>query len=261
MMENPELQMKVQDWLRQEGYPLEMRTARVFRQRRWFLHHARRYKDQTLGREREIDLLAFYDDKEKDPLSRIHGHLVVECKWTADKPWILFTSEQQALTPIGHFHSTPMTDTAARAVEQLESQDVSTFPLFDGLEEGYAIVQAFSNGEAEDEAFAAAGAVIRAADFFARDMSASTTHPIVYVPIIVLDGELFRCSLTESGDVSVTPSDFGCLVQHAAENPKIGTTCVHVIRESVLGMFIDRTETTFNSLRAVLRNRRNQAKG
>ena len=72
-MADPELLKRVEDWLRDQGYPLEMRTARVFRRRGWFLHHSRRYKDPTLGKEREIDVLAFYDDRETDPTLRIHG--------------------------------------------------------------------------------------------------------------------------------------------------------------------------------------------
>lgn len=248
-MEKSELQKSVEDWLREQGYPLEMRTARAFGRRGWFLHHSRRYTDPILGKEREIDVLAFYDDhREIDGKSQIHGHFVIECKWTTKKPWVLFASQQEALTPIGHFMSTPMTASAARIVKPLESKDVSSFPLFAGLEEGYAIVQAFSKDAAIDAAHAGVHAVISAADFFARQMSEVSGHGIVFVPTLVLDGELFRCRLSEGGDVSVQPVDIACLLYHSAGNPR--STCVHVIRESSLETFIDRAERTFDALRA-----------
>lgn len=94
-MVDPDLQTKVEDWLREQGYPLELRTARTLRRQGWHLHHSRRYKDPILGKEREIDLLAFYDDRGADPAPRIHGHFVIECKWTPKKPWVLFTAEHR----------------------------------------------------------------------------------------------------------------------------------------------------------------------
>lgn len=212
-----DLQLKVEKWLKEQGYPLEMRTAQVFHRRGWFLHHSRRYKDPTAGKEREIDLLAFNDDQANT--SQFHGHFVIECKWTPKKPWVLFTAAQPSLNPIGHFLSTAMTRTAARAVECLVSKDVSGFPLFSGHEEGYAIVQALSRSRAVDAAYSAIQAAVSAADFFACHMSESAEHAIVYVPTLILDGELFQCSLSEDGDMSVRELDMGLLIHHTSSSP------------------------------------------
>jgi hypothetical protein len=249
-----DLQAKVEGWLREQGYPLEMRTALAFHRRGWFFHHSRRYRDPILDKEREIDLLAFNDDPATD--ERIHGHFVIECKWTPKKPWVLFTSLRQSLTDIGYFRSTPMTTAAASVVEGLVSKDVSRFPLFTGVEEGYAIVQAFRDAQAVDAAYSAVQAAVNAADFFARDMSESGKHSIVYVPTVVLDGQLFRCALQENGDVSVKPIEMGFLVYHTASDNR----CVHIVRESALEKFIDRAEETFKSLRKSLKEKRAEAK-
>jgi hypothetical protein len=244
-----ELQAKVEAWLKDQGYPLEMRTARAFQARGWFLHQSRRYRDPSLGKEREIDLLAFNDDPATS--SRINGHFVIECKWTPQKPWVLFTATLQSLTSIGHFLSTPMTSTAAAAVRELDIDDISGFPLFSGIVEHYAIVQAFSRDAAIDAAYSAVHAAVTAADFFANWMSKSTQHSILYLPTVVLDGELFQCSLGEDGEASVRPLDMGCIIHHTADDNRL----VHVVRESALDKFIDRAEATFKSLRIAVKRK------
>lgn len=145
-----------------------------------------------------------------------------------------------------------MTTAADRAMEGLVSETVSEFPLFSGLEESYGIVQAFSRDAAIDAAYSAVHAAVSAADFFASDMSETTKYSIVYVPTVVLDGELFRCSLTEDGDVSVRQIDMGWLLHRTAND----TRCVHIVCESALDKFIDRAEETFKCLRIVLNKKR-----
>lgn len=240
-----DLQTRVEQWLREQGYPLEMRVARGFQRRGWFLHQSRRYKDPILGKEREIDLLAFYDDPDK----RIHGHFVVECKWTPGKPWVLFAASPQTLTSIGYFRSTPMTIGAEAATESVYAEDVQGFPLFFGIEEGYGLVQAFSKDAAIDAAYSAVQTAVNAANFFASDLEG---HSIAYVPTVILDGALFRCSLAENGDVSVRQIDIGCVVHQSPDFSR----CVHIVRESALDEFIDRSEATFKSLRTILKDRR-----
>jgi len=243
-MTNPTLQTKLEDWLREQGYPLEMRAARTFQKRGWFLHHSRRYKDPNLSKEREIDLLAFNDD----PTKRVHGHFVIECKWSPQKPWVLFMATQQSLNPAGHFNSTPSTASITKEIQSLKSEDVSAFPLFAGIQEGYALVQAFSKDAAIDAAYSAVQGAIAAADYFARDMSETTSHRIIYVPTVLLDGDLFRCSLSENGDVTVQPLEIGVLLYNTADYSR----CVHIVRESALEKFIDNAEMTFKLLRSIL---------
>jgi hypothetical protein len=188
-MANSDLQENLEEWLRTQGYPLEMRTAQRFHQRGWGFHHSRHYRDPVLGKEREIDLIAFYDDPAIGP--QIHGHFVIECKWTPKKPWVLFTSTRPSLTPLGHFRATPMTKTAVTAVKALTSENVGKFSLYSGFEEGYGIVQAFSRDGAVDAAFSAVYEAINAADYFAQSMSEKTKHPFFMYPRLLLTAICF----------------------------------------------------------------------
>jgi hypothetical protein len=247
-MEKSELQENLEKWLRTQGYPLEMRTAQRLHQRGWTFHHSRHYKDPMSGKEREIDLLAFYDDPARS--SRIHGHFVIECKWTPKKPWVLFTSALPSLTPLGHFRATPMTQTAVNAVDRVSSQGVEKFSLYFGFEEGYGIVQAFTKDAAVDAAFSAVHAVVSAADYFAQSMSEKTKHSIIYVPTVIIDGSLFSCCLNGDGEVSIRELDIGFMIYKSATTSL--SRCIYIVRDSALTKFIDRAEATFKSLRKTL---------
>jgi hypothetical protein len=207
--------------------------------------------DPTSGKEREIDVLAFFDDPEK--VRPIHGRLVIECKWTPKKPWILFSSEQQSLTPMGHLMSTPMTDTAIGTLRGLAPIDVSKLPLFSDIREGYALVQAFNRESATDAAYAAVQGAVGAAEFFAKDMSAANGHDHLFIPTVVLDGEFFRCGLAPNGEVLLHPTEMETLFYMPA-NERRDSACVHIVKESALDKFIDLSEATFSALRALLKN-------
>ena len=251
-MSEADCQAAVEKWLEKQGYPLEMRTSRTFQRRGWFLHQSRIYKDPTLGKDREIDVLSFNDD----PNKKLHGHFVIECKWSPDKPWVLFVTANQTLTSLGHFRSTPMTSRACEVTAPILEADIPWFPLFSGIEEGYSVVQAFGRETPADAAYSAVQSAVGAANFFAVDMDKdSSDHSIVYVPTIVLAGPLFRCSLSDKGDVSVLPINIGCVLHRTIDF----NACVHIVRESALDEFIDRAEATFKSLRTILSARSDRA--
>lgn len=245
-------QESVEAWLKKQGYPLEMRTARAFSRRGWFLHHSRRYRDNVSGKDREIDLLAFCDDP--SPKNGIHGHFVIECKWSQKKPWVLFTSEQQSLNSIGHVLSTAMTSEMVSDALLLDNAEIVRLPMFSDIREGYGIVQAFAKDQAIDAAHTAVVTVSNAANFFAKDMSGQG-HSIFFIPTVVFEGELFSCSLDGDANVVVKPLEIGVLLHTSTddEGSNRGRSLVHIVRESALEMFIDRAEATFERIRRFLR--------
>ncbi|HYO72424.1 MAG TPA: hypothetical protein VEU33_40775 [Archangium sp.] len=88
-----ELEEKVKDWLLKEGYPLEFKTGALFEKHGFLAKHGIYARATDDAPPREIDVLASitHDIGDKDFL-RIE--YIVECKWTRDKPWIVFSSER-----------------------------------------------------------------------------------------------------------------------------------------------------------------------
>ncbi len=227
-----------------------MRTAQFFLRHGWLLHHSRRYSDPNTGKEREIDLLAFNDDPAST--SQFHGRLVIECKWTPKKPWVLFTSATRSMTPFGYFRSSAMNGSAAKTLDSLLAKGLlstdlpSGFPLFSAYEESYSIVQALRKSNAIDAAYSAVESAVGAADFFA---GRSVEHSFIYIPTVIIDGELYQCTLNEKGDILVHEVDIGLLIHHRSDSPR----CVYIVRESALEKLVDFADTTLNSIRVALK--------
>lgn len=85
------LSKKVHEWLEKEGYPLEFRTASAFERSGFHVSQGHYVQDEKSDEAREIDVLA-------DMMVRLgeYGvfrvYQVIECKWSKDKPWVVFTS-------------------------------------------------------------------------------------------------------------------------------------------------------------------------
>src|SRR4051794_35033755 len=86
---NP-LATKVDEWLRHEGYPLEYITAATFHQMGFGIWQGVYVRSSSDENPREIDVIGLYDSSDEDVLLRVE--YVIECKWSRDKPWVVFTS-------------------------------------------------------------------------------------------------------------------------------------------------------------------------
>ena len=86
------LDEKVKRWVEKEGYPLEFSTAHKFKKRRFSVEQSYFAKDEN-GKAREVDVLATANVPIGRSFLRIKH--VVECKWSKDKPWVLFKDEKR----------------------------------------------------------------------------------------------------------------------------------------------------------------------
>ncbi len=80
---------KVINWIEEQGYPLEMRVASLFRQHEKFdVRQGWHYADIQTVTSREIDVAV----TGSEPYGYFAVHFAIECKASA-KPWVLFTSK------------------------------------------------------------------------------------------------------------------------------------------------------------------------
>ena len=86
MMEN-DLKNKVTAWIETQGYPLEMRVASALREVGFDVSQGEYYDDPETQTAREIDVVAV----KGDDYGLLEVSIVVECKKSADKPWVLLS--------------------------------------------------------------------------------------------------------------------------------------------------------------------------
>src|SRR5258708_2022098 len=101
MSQQPEnsLEKKVEEWLKKEGWPFEVRVGREFAKHGWKVRHGEYYRDPKGGGAREIDLIATVGHEGKEHPFNLE--VVVECKTSRDKPWVGFTSPAFSQDPYG----------------------------------------------------------------------------------------------------------------------------------------------------------------
>lgn len=93
--EADDLYAKVGAWLHAEGYPLEFATAAAFRAAGFSVLQAEYTKPTAQQPRREVDVVA-HMSKRGDQIVRVE--FVVECKWSADKPWVFFCGDRDMTT-------------------------------------------------------------------------------------------------------------------------------------------------------------------
>src|ERR1700682_737273 len=89
-----DLPEKLNDWLRREGYPFEMRVAQSFRKAGFHITQSDYYTDPETNTPREIDVVATVQRSTKDNLI-FRIMFLIECKSSTDKPWLLFCGPEK----------------------------------------------------------------------------------------------------------------------------------------------------------------------
>lgn len=175
-------------WLREHGYPLEMRVAEILRAENVFATHYRIYRDSVTGKLREIDVMGYVDRR---PLS---VHMVFECKHSRDKPWVLVCTGAPAMASRGFPLAVPCTPSAKKIMLRLaEEKAVQRMDMFDPSPlMGFRLVRAHTGNQ--DAAAHAVEGLTAACLATAEDIG-SHGHSVVYLPVVVIDAPLLQCYL------------------------------------------------------------------
>ena len=190
-----DLEVRLHQWLDKEGYPLEFQTASAFKTAGFGVVQGWYVDGEAGTRKREVDLLA---------TARVPGNLlgvdvVVECKWSDDKPWVVFSNENAKVPTLpidlamGNGVARACLSAAANlgTLSKLDVFAASKRSVFGGR-------QAFAKGndlfyDAIMSTVAKARAVgdqFRPAEH--ENLKSILTRAIVVLPVIVVKGKLFE---------------------------------------------------------------------
>lgn len=235
------LEQKITSWLETQGYPLEMHVAKAFQGAGARVIQSEYYVDGTSAEPREVDVVASWQDEIDDILVRVI--LVIECKTSKDKPWVLFVSEKARLAP-----SARVSQRAASRLGRAALLKISRKKAVQGLSlfqlpnhPGYSLTQAFTSGH--DVCYAAATAAANATAALAAETDSQRTRLgrfdilEVIFPVVVTEARLFAASLEEDSALSVQEEKSGVLLWR---NPLVGRphTIIHVVTASALQEFV-----------------------
>lgn len=211
-----DLIQKVEGWLQREGYPLEFATAAAFERHGFWVWSGEFVEDPQTAKLREVDVSASSTIRTDVNNGFLRLTYVAECKWTADKPWVIFHHEMPyapsariAQTISDHLGHTSLWMVAGD--ERLHGLDTFATPLMVGT----GGRRAFTSGDSGDQVYSALRSVISASVGMVESGNKRTRPPSalpdaanLFLPLIVIDGPLMTASYDTDGNrVSVTEVD------------------------------------------------------
>lgn len=261
--EEDPLAAKIKTWLSEQGYPLEMRVASVFKRHGIPAVPSDYYFDRESGNQREIDLAGRIRLLSPESGSRqISTYLcpIVECKSSPGKPWILFGGGLQ-LAPAAkiaqRFTLNNATSYWLRLARQLSQNPAmrGELPLFEV--EGnpsYSAVRSSLGKSREDVAYSAMTSVSKAAFGVANKYSAPGNLALqIAVPIIVVDSPMYKCVLDSSGSPDLTRVTSGTIVwRNRVSGSSLPHSILRVYSEEALPELCQDILKTAETLRRVI---------
>jgi hypothetical protein len=152
------------------------------------------------------------DSSRDDRLIRV-AH-VIECKWSRDKPWVVFTSKNQRIGSAACIAQTIGNSLGSTLLWMLAGDEqLRTLDLFETPQlAGFGGRQAFSKGV--DNFFSAmksvaslSTALVHDYDSAQRPRGQMPASAVIVLPIIVVDGLLFEAFFDESeNEIRLSPS-------------------------------------------------------
>lgn len=235
---------QIAEWLRQQGYPMELSVGRLLRDQGWHVEHSPWYTDPESGKSREVDIQATIYAGDGERRRWISVGLVIECKQTTSKPWVVFTA--------------PRDTTALQGMNSIVADDFSRDLLYSvppevGLASflrpsntiGHAAVRAFAdpkNGDPTGPYSALRSAVNAAAAIGVTNEEISlngapqTMMAHLLLPTVVIDGPLFSYSIEENDDESLAEMPW---IQTSIASPVDGSMAiVTIVNRSSLSEYV-----------------------
>ena len=214
-MPDKTLETKISEWLKDQGYPLEMLVAKKLQENRFRVFQSDYYSDHDSGNtSREIDIYAHKQTEIKGILFRIT--LVIECKYSSQKPWLLFSSKGTRIAKPAQVAQRVASNLGSIILMKLahnkEIQDLPLFSLPNNC--GYGITQAFTSGkDVPYEAITTASKcalskVSKANEAFDKQ---GPLAEIIF-PIVIVDGKFFDCHLNDEFETEISEIECGHLV-------------------------------------------------
>lgn len=198
MNKNSNMKDKVEEWLSKEGYSLEFYVATQFQKSYFNVMQGSYVRDKDNDSVREIDVIASTDFEDDNFIIRILN--VIECKWSKDKPWVIFTSNN-SMNPratIAQSFASSLGDAILWHVSGNEEL-YNTSYFYSPEYAGFGGRQALTNPNGKDLFYSSMQSITSATNQLTKEYDNKHFQQfnlpkiaVIAFPIIVVDGVLFE---------------------------------------------------------------------
>ncbi|WP_431203580.1 hypothetical protein ACQ86E_33550 [Bradyrhizobium betae] len=192
-------------WLETEGYPLEFRAANTLRKQGFHSVQGVYVQEGEDKPKREIDVLASMTCDVPDA-GLLRVSMIVECKWSGDKPWVIFTSPTTSIGSAACVSQTISSLLGEAIIWMLAGDEqLHDLQIFSTPEQGgFGGRQAFNKGN--DLFYSAVQAAVGNSKAYADQYDTRNkegTIPrlgVLAFPVVLIEGELIRAFYDADAD-------------------------------------------------------------
>jgi len=256
------IEQKLNQWLNTQGYPLEMTTAAFFQKRNFQVSLSDYYVDFETRETREIDITAILWSNMQSPVA-VQVCFRIECKQSKDKPWVVFIPETQRdfpFPPLDVFSSKAIHAFWLDKMQDRSFSDILiTTPLLQVKRYGYGLTQAFTTSV--DIPYRATLSAVKASidrvtemeNILHNHQGNGTLMCCVVVPVIVIDGRLFECSIDKEQNTHLQEVQTS-RIQWKGTNPLSTYPIVHLTTKAGLEKFTEECQETAEKIITLAQN-------
>lgn len=236
-MDQKSLEEKLNDWLIEQGYPLEMEVALAFRGNNFRVSQSAYYTDPETGVPREIDVLARCGFVNRTTFGSVT--FAIECKVSKKKPWVVFTQPNEIVDE----NYVNWYCASERAWQYIVHASIrgkfEKLPLTFHQRKriGYGVTQAFTS--AEDVPYKALHSAVRCAIEMTKRSEKSKMNAEfidIIIPVVAIDGDLFETYLDEDNQLVCSKVTESVILWDAIISDK-KSLAVHIVTREALGKF------------------------
>jgi len=196
------------------GYPIELQVGDIFSRDGWNVEYNRYYLDREEQKGKEIDISAYTAKSEKSGeqnISMVSLHIICEVKKSSEKPWVIFSTKRQFVEGVGwaRLHYSQGVGPDILPYDRIErSSSLDEFSRF-----GRSYYEGFKQSSDHSQIFKALISSIKASEdclaktqeaFRRSDQLDEQDKLVGFIePMIVLDGLLYECYLSEKGELEL----------------------------------------------------------
>lgn len=246
MRENSDLLEKLNYWINAEGIPLEYYTSSVFIHNKFRVFQGNYVEEK--GTPREVDVIAFKDYENSGSLIRIRN--VIECKWTKDKPWIIFTSPTAHIANSACVAQTLGSKVGSSLLWHVAGEsELYNLSLFESKQSsGFSGRQAFSKNN--DLFYNTIQSIINKTILSVKEYDNRVQDPFKYIaigfPIIIIDGLLFESHYVND-NIELSEVKYSKVHWRGSSNWKLHAT-VTIVTKDYLPIFASNIAKEFDAL-------------
>ncbi|KFF21563.1 hypothetical protein [Chryseobacterium sp. JM1] len=268
-----DLKKKILDDIELTGFVSELQVNSLLIKKGWSTRHSETYEDKDYNKSREIDIIAtktYYDEESK---LHVEFQLVIDVKRMKKRPWVVFsvekrnnTSQGWRILSTGHNNTTNNGGKFKSGLFTKGEVDTNNFKK-NIKNYGIAFHESFKPPNEISKVYESLIGVCKAAwhkkekysydkKFEEFDLK-EETEIYIFIPVVVLDGNLFEVKLDEKGEIELNEKEL-IQVQLSYSSPNYSTSDLiffpDIVTTDKLADYLEKSEKWFKGMTKEFKN-------